>query len=89
MPRDHSQHHNHTPSRARWVFLAFFIMAAALLFTEHRAHVLGILPWLFLFSCPLMHIFMHGRHGHGRHRDRSTRGDAPSASDPRDPSNGG
>ncbi len=65
MRSDHTQQHNHTPSRGRWVFLAFFIMAAALLFTEHRAHVLGVLPWLFLFLCPLMHIFMHGGHGHG------------------------
>lgn len=94
MPRDHSQKHNHTPSRARWVFLAFFIMAGALLFTEHRAHVLGFLPWLFLFACPLMHIFMHGGHGHGGHgrgrdRDRTTDRDAPSANDPRDPSKGG
>ncbi|WP_041656538.1 DUF2933 domain-containing protein [Azoarcus sp. KH32C] len=55
------------PPRARWVFGAFVAIAAVLLAFEHRAHVLGILPWLFLLACPLMHLFMH--HGHGdRHR---------------------
>jgi hypothetical protein len=47
------------------------IIAGALLFTEHRAHVLGILVWLPLLACPLMHLFMHGGHGgHGHHHDR-------------------
>lgn len=40
-------------------------MAAVLLVFEHRVHLLGILPWLFLLACPLMHLFMH--HGHGSH----------------------
>jgi len=35
------------------------------LFTEHRAHLLGALPFLFLLSCPLMHLFMHRGHKHG------------------------
>jgi hypothetical protein len=39
-----------------------------LLFSEHRAHFLGILPYLFLLACPLMHFFMHGGHG-SHHRD--------------------
>jgi hypothetical protein len=55
----------HTPRRGRWVFLGFAAIAAFLLFTEHRAHVLGLLPWLLLAACPLMHLFMHGGHGHG------------------------
>ena len=33
-----------------------------LLLTEHTAHVFGVLPWLLILACPLMHIFMH--HGH-------------------------
>ena len=77
MEHGHSQHRSQTSSRGRWVFLAFVIMGGALLFTEHRAHVLGILPWLFILACPLMHIFMHGGHGHGhggsRDRQQSTR----------------
>ena len=52
-------------SRGRWVFYSFFAIAGFLLFTEHRAHVLGILPYLFLLACPLIHMFMH--HGHGGH----------------------
>lgn len=60
-------------SRGRWVFYGFLAIAVFLLFTEHRAHVLGILPYLFLFACPLMHLFMH--HGHGdqdqHHHDAS------------------
>jgi hypothetical protein len=59
-------------SRAGLVLLGFLIIAGALLFTEHRAHVLGLLIWLPLLACPLMHIFMHGGHGgHGGHGQRS------------------
>lgn len=43
-------------------------IAGALLFTQHQAHVLGALLWLPLLACPLMHIFMHGRHRRGGHR---------------------
>ncbi|MGT2503234.1 DUF2933 domain-containing protein [Bradyrhizobium guangxiense] len=46
------------------VLLVFLAIAGALLFTEHRAHVLGLLIWLPLLACPLMHFFMHGGHGH-------------------------
>lgn len=50
------------------VLLGFLVIAGALLFTEHRAHVLGALIYLPLLLCPLMHFFMHGKHGgHGRH----------------------
>lgn len=65
---DHSVGHPPPNShrRARWVFAGFALIALALLFTEHRAHVLGILPWLFLLACPLMHLFMHHGHHGGR-----------------------
>ena len=53
-------------SRAPLVLIGFLIIAGALLFTEHRAHVLGLLIWLPLLACPLMHMFMHGG-GHGHH----------------------
>jgi hypothetical protein len=52
-------------SRAPLVLIGFLIIAGALLFTEHRAHVLGVLIWLPLLACSLMHLFMH--HGHGHH----------------------
>lgn len=46
----------------------FLAIAAFFLWTEHRAHLLGILPYLILLACPLIHMFMHrghGGHGHG------------------------
>ena len=33
------------------------------LFTEHTAHTLGILPYAIFLACPLMHLFMHRKHG--------------------------
>ena len=44
----------------------------SLLFTEHQAHVLGLLIWLPLLACPLMHIFMHGGHDHHRGQRQQT-----------------
>ena len=70
---DHSEHEGKAQgsfltSRAGLVMLGFLLIAGALLFTEHRAHVFGVLIWLPLLLCPLMHIFMHGGHGgHGGH----------------------
>jgi hypothetical protein len=67
---DHSGHSEHAgagasvKSRAGLVLIGFLIIAGALLFTEHRAHVLGLLIWLPLLACTLMHVFMHGGHGH-------------------------
>jgi len=58
-----------TKFKAGLVLIGFLIIAGALLFTEHRAHVLGLLIWLPLLACPLMHLFMHhGGHGH-RHSE--------------------
>lgn len=77
--QDHSNGEGETPqanfltSRAALVFIGFVIIAGALLFTEHRSHVLGLLIWLPLLACPLMHLFMHhgpqGRGGPGQPRD--------------------
>ncbi len=70
---DHSHDDNQQQGgflTSRWglVLLGFLVIAGALLFTEHRAHVLGALIWLPLLACPLMHLFMHGGHGgHGDH----------------------
>ena len=57
-------------SKAGLVLIGFLIIAGALLFSEHRAHVLGLLIWLPLLACPLMHIFMHGGHGHHGSHDQ-------------------
>jgi hypothetical protein len=59
-------------SISKTVFLAFCLIVATLFIYEHRIHVLGFLPFLFLLACPLMHLFMH--HGHGHHHGQA-RGD--------------
>jgi hypothetical protein len=45
----------------RWVFWGFALVAAYFLLTEHRAHLFGVLPYLLILACPLMHLF----HKHG------------------------
>jgi len=56
-------------SRRSLVLIAFLAIIAFFLFTEHRAHLFGILPYLLLLACPFMHFFMHG--GHGKHGEAS------------------
>ncbi len=41
------QHETRHLYKARWVLYGFLAIAGFFLFTEHRAHVLGILPYLF------------------------------------------
>lgn len=59
---------NGKPSRlyqlGKWGALAAI---AYFLWMEHRAHVIAILPYLILLACPLMHFFMHGKHGPRNH----------------------
>jgi len=57
------------------VFYGFLAAAVLLLATEHRAHVLGILPYLILLACPLMHLFMHHDHGGHEHRHETKKGE--------------
>ena len=52
-------------SRTGLILLAFLAIAAFFLVTEHRAHVLGVLPFLLLLLCPVLHWLLHGRHGDG------------------------
>lgn len=35
------------------------LIAAFLLYPEHRQHFFGLIPYAFLFACPLLHFF-HG-----------------------------
>ncbi|WP_371914041.1 DUF2933 domain-containing protein [Pseudomonas sp. AU11447] len=65
MPRFDSRFRN--AGRANWFFLGFLAIAGYFLITEHQAHVVPYLPFLLLLACPLMHLLMHGGHGHGEH----------------------
>lgn len=68
-------------SRTALFTIAFLAIAAFFLLSEHRAHTLGVLPYLLLLACPLLHIFMHRGHGgHGGHdqSDPPTRSDTTS-----------
>ena len=62
-------------SRTGLVLLGFVGIAGFFLFTEHRAHVLGVLPYALLLLCPLLHFLGHGDHGgHGRPGGRGQSG---------------
>ena len=67
-----------TIDQSPWVFwtitilafaIGFLLIIAFFLITEHTAHVFGVLPYLLLLLCPLLHLFMHG--GHGDHADHA------------------
>lgn len=69
----HSHNRSHSQRRSLRSLIsvtAFVLVAVFLLWTEHRAHLLGALPWLFLLACLFIHTFMH--HGHGHHDDHGT-----------------
>ena len=50
-------------ARSWWAFAGFIAIAGFFLISEHRAHLFGALPFLFLLACPLLHVFGHGGHG--------------------------
>jgi uncharacterized membrane protein YgcG len=69
-------HDTTTRSRTWWAFAGFVAIAGFFLITEHRAHLFGILPFLFLLACPFLHRFGHGGHGgHGGHESHGGNGD--------------
>ena len=75
---DHSgtQSDSRVPRLARIAFFVFIGIAAFFLVTEHTAHVFGVLPFLLIAICPLLHMGGHGRHrGHGDHRDNGATND--------------
>jgi hypothetical protein len=77
MDMNHSSRSNWS-AYSRMVFIGFIVIAAVLLAYEHRLHLsglLGLLPFLFLLACPLMHLFMHHGHGHDGHDGQSGIGD--------------
>lgn len=56
-------------SRTGIALLIFLAIAAFFLITEHTAHFFGLLPYVLLLLCPLLHLFMHG--GHAGHEDHA------------------
>ncbi len=48
---------------ANWALVGFLVIAGFFLFTEHRAHLLGALPFVLVALCPLLHFFGHRGHG--------------------------
>lgn len=73
---DYQHQTDRTSSRGKWVLIGFLAIGAFFLFTEHRAHLFGILPFLLILACPLMHLFhSHGGHGgHDQHDDSGAPG---------------
>lgn len=65
MPHEHTPQSDGRKPGISWVFMGFILIAGFFLLTEHRAHVLGALPFVLVALCPLMHLFGHGGHGHG------------------------
>lgn len=59
-------------NRQAWLLAAMSatLIAVFLLYPEHRGHLFGLLPYAFLFACPLLHFF-HGSHHRGHHRQSS------------------
>lgn len=55
-------------SRPLVALLGFLLIIGFFLFTEHRAHLYGYLPYLLVLACPLLHLFGHsGQGGHHHH----------------------
>jgi 4-hydroxybenzoate polyprenyltransferase len=68
--QQHQQQSEHTPwyrNRTTLGLAGFLAIAGYFLASEHQAHFINALPYLLLLACPLMHIFMHGGHGHDDH----------------------
>lgn len=62
----HQGHPAFMRGRAAIVLLGFLAIAGILLVYEHSAHV-ALGTWLLiglLIACPLLHLLMHGGHGH-------------------------
>ena len=52
-------------NRSNLALVAFLGIGGYFLWTEHQAHVVAALPWVLILGCLVMHLFMHGGHGHG------------------------
>jgi len=85
---DHTHEHGDTEQQhSSWksALGGFLALAAFFLWTEHRAHLLGVVPYLLILACPLMHFFHHGGHGHGHGHGPRRHGGTDSADGQRQP----
>ena len=75
------QHQDHVPHQSAvkdwvksWIGIVSCValaVLAVLILRDHATHLLSAVPYLLLLACPLMHIFMHGGHGHHHaHREQ-------------------
>lgn len=53
------------PPGSRLILFAFLSIGGFFLITEHAAHLFGVLPYLLLLLCPVMHLLHGGHGGHG------------------------
>jgi hypothetical protein len=59
------------------LFFGISLAAIALFFVlrEHWGHMLGLVPYLILLACPLMHLFHHHGGHHSGHDEHDTKKD--------------
>lgn len=79
MPGNDDAHGASAPRRVLpFIYMTLAVVFGFFLFTAHRAHLFGALPFLLILACPLMHMFMHkghGSHGHGAGPDSHAKPD--------------
>ncbi|NJM92025.1 MAG: DUF2933 domain-containing protein [Rhodospirillaceae bacterium] len=83
MSLDHANHEDQRrrsrpsfwKSKAGLVAAGFLLIGLFFLLSEHRAHLFGVLPYLLILACPLMHLFMHRGHGGHHHQEQPRRPD--------------
>jgi Protein of unknown function (DUF2933) len=78
-------------SQRRSVWVASICVGAVALVAlvlDHRAHVLGAVPYLLLLACPLMHLW-HGDHRHHVARTAPGHGQSGNSVSPGDARQGG
>jgi hypothetical protein len=46
---------------AAGVFAAIIVLMLS--WATHKEHIMEFAPYLILLLCPVMHLFMHGKHG--------------------------
>ena len=59
--------------RHKWLTFVVLGIIVFFLIAEHRQHILFVLPYLpflIILACPLLHIFMHGKHKHHEKSDK-------------------